>query len=167
MTFLSVWLEPQVDVEVRITATGVRMRSTAARLRGSDFVARSGLNESVDLAWRTVLTWGGGGDGGNGGGGGGGGHIRVRTSVAVWAEVLPPFHLVPRAVLTAACAAVLRRAVPALLDAFARSLADDYRRWASEPAYRRQRAEAAEAAAGRAGGAAAAMGGEVTSRGAE
>ena len=58
LAFLSVWLEPEVDVEVSIGAAEVRMRSTGTRLRGSDFVASSGINERFDMAWSTVLTWG-------------------------------------------------------------------------------------------------------------
>jgi hypothetical protein len=41
---------------------------------------------------------------------------------------LPPFHLAPRSFLSVACNAVLRRAVPSLLQAFTQQLAGDYRR---------------------------------------
>ena len=70
----------------------------------------------------------------------------VQTEVKVWCEVLPPFTAMPRSLLSGACNAVLRRAVPALLSAFVRQLAGDYRRWALQPAYRQERRDLAAAA---------------------
>ena len=136
MSFFSVWLEPEVDVDVVITATQVHMRSTATRVFGSDFVERSNLNHSFDMFWSTTLTWGPDGDAAAGSQS----HIAVETEVKVWCEVLPPFHLMPRRLLSGACNAVLRRAVPVLLSAFIRNLADDYRKWGTEPQYRALRA---------------------------
>jgi hypothetical protein len=71
----------------------------------------------------------------------------IATEVKVWCEVLPPFHRMPRALLSGACNAVLRRAVPALLGAFIRQLAADYRHWATDAAYRARRRDGAAAAA--------------------
>ena len=58
MSFLSVWLEPEVEVEVLISAERVHMRSAGTQLRGSEFVERSNLNERFDMFWCTTLTWG-------------------------------------------------------------------------------------------------------------
>ena len=140
LSFFSVWLEPEVDVEVSISSERVHMRSAATRLRGSDFVERSRLIEHMDMAWSTTLTWGPQLEGGA--------HMSVQTEVSVWCEVLPPFNLMPRSLLSGACNAVLRRAVPALLVAFVRQLAADYDRWSSEPEYRARRAALAESARG-------------------
>ena len=135
MSFLSVWLEPEVEVDVLISDSQVHMRSRATRLHGSDFVQRSNLNERFDMFWCTTLTWGGAA--------GGRSFIDIATEVKVWCEVLPPFTSMPRSLLAGACNAVLRRAVPVLLAAFMRSLCSDYARWAVEPAYRQQRRESA------------------------
>ena len=164
MSFFSVWLEPEVEVEVLIAPTHVHMRSRGTYLHGSDFVQRSGLNERFDMFWCTTLTWGqqarrnmrvtpGSALGCSPcaalqaeGAPGGGAYIDVQTEVKVWCEVLPPFTAMPRSLLSGACNAVLRRAVPALLSAFVRQLAGDYRRWALQPAYRQERRDLAAAA---------------------
>ena len=169
MSFFSVWLEPEVEVEVLIAPTHVHMRSRGTHLYGSDFVTRSGLNDRFDMFWCTTLTWG---DQARGAarsaalsaprrtltadprvswcaqldGTARGAYIDVQTEVKVWCEVLPPFTAMPRSLLSGACNAVLRRAVPALLSAFVRQLAGDYRRWALQPEYRQQRRDAAAAA---------------------
>jgi hypothetical protein len=148
MSFFSVWLEPEVDVEVHISGERVHMRSAGTRVRGSDFIERTNLNEHFDMFWCTTLTWGA--DAGVPGGS----YIDISTEVKVWCEVLPPFHRMPRTLLSGACNAVLRRAVPALLAAFVRQLAADYRKWGGDPAYRALRRDGA--AAGAAGAAAAA-----------
>jgi hypothetical protein len=157
MSFFSVWLEPEVDVEVLISGERVHMRSAGTRVRGSDFIERTNLNEHFDMFWCTTLTWGADDAAAGGGGGAGGSYIDISTEVKVWCEVLPPFHRMPRSLLSGACNAVLRRAVPALLAAFVRQLAADYRKWATDPAYRALRREgaAAAAAAGAAAGGAA------------
>lgn len=139
LAFLSVWLEPEIDVEVLISATHVRMRSVATRLRGSEFVERASLNDHFDMRWSTTLTTEVQDERCS--------FIAVETDLQVWCEVLPPFHLVPRSFLATACNAVLRRALPALLFAFVRQLGGDYRRWSTEPAYRATRAAAGSAAA--------------------
>ena len=137
LSFFNVWLEPTVDVDVLISPTSVHMRSRATRIDGSEFVQQSKLNEHFDMFWSTTLTWQGGLEEC---------HIAVETEVKVWCEVLPPFHRVPRTLLSGACNAVLRRAVPALLNVFMRQLASDYRKWGAEPAYRARRAGLADAA---------------------
>ena len=117
-----------------ISDSEVRLRSTATRLRGSPFVASSGLNERFDMAWATRLTWGATA------GGAASSFICVETELRVWCEVLPPFHLMPRTLLATACNAVLRRALPSLLSVFVVQLGKDYARWAAEPDYRAARA---------------------------
>jgi len=139
MSFFSVWLEPEVDVDVFISDTQVHMRSAGTRVYGSEFVEKSNLNDVFDMFWSTTLTWGPDVDER---GVETAAHIAVETEVKVWCEVLSPFHLMPRQLLSGACNAVLRRAVPALLSAFIRNLAADYRKWGNEPVYRAQRAQA-------------------------
>ena len=162
MSFFSVWLEPEVEVEVLIAATHVHMRSRGTHLHGSEFVQRSGLNDRFDMFWCTTLTWGDqvssmmrscmrmaahpASPPAQLDGTPRGAYIDVQTEVKVWCEVLPPFNAMPRSLLSGACNAVLRRAVPALLNAFVRQLAGDYRRWALQPEYRQQRRDAAAAA---------------------
>ena len=166
MSFLSVWLEPEVEVEVLISAERVHMRSRGTRLYGSDFVERSNLNERFDMFWCTTLTWGAevrwlrssaarmelrrradvSACATQEGGAERGAHIECETEVRVWCEVLPPFNAMPRSLLSGACNAVLRRAVPALLSACIRQLAGDYARWSTDAAYRQLRRDAAASA---------------------
>ncbi|KIY96683.1 hypothetical protein MNEG_11280 [Monoraphidium neglectum] len=62
------------------------------------------------------------------------------ASIEVFCEVIPPFHLMPRSSLEAACNAVLGGLVRSLLPIFMRQLAADYKRWAADEGYRRERA---------------------------
>jgi hypothetical protein len=68
------------------------------------------------------------------------GSIAGEAQVDVWCEVIPPFHLMPRASLEASCNAVLRGLVGSLLPLFVNQLASDYQRWAGDAAYRAHRA---------------------------
>ncbi|GFR48847.1 hypothetical protein Agub_g10801, partial [Astrephomene gubernaculifera] len=66
--------------------------------------------------------------------------IRASSQLEVWSEVVSPFHLLPREVLAATCNGVLRGLVASLLPLFVRMLAQDYEKWAQDPAYRAERA---------------------------
>ncbi|GLI68056.1 hypothetical protein VaNZ11_012382 [Volvox africanus] len=68
------------------------------------------------------------------------GEIQASSQLTVWSEVVPPFHLLPRDVLVTTCNGVLRGLVSSLLPLFVRMLAQDYQRWAKDPAYRAERA---------------------------
>ena len=56
----------------------------------------------------------------------------------MWCEVVPPFNLMPREFLEASCNAVLATTTSLLLPVFLRRLAQDYQKWAADPAYRNQ-----------------------------
>lgn len=62
-------------------------------------------------------------------GAGGEGEITGRLSVEVWAEVVPPFHLLPRGVVEGTCNAVMGAAIKALLPLFMSRWAGWQGRW--------------------------------------
>ena len=68
------------------------------------------------------------------------GEIGAAASVDVWCEVISPFHLMPRNVLESTCNTVMSGMVNTLLPVFLRQLAADYQKWATDAAYRAQRA---------------------------
>jgi hypothetical protein len=68
------------------------------------------------------------------------GSITASAVVDVWCEVIPPFNLMPRAVLVGSCNSVLSGLVHSLLPWFTRQLAADYGKWAADAAYRDARA---------------------------
>ena len=68
------------------------------------------------------------------------GQISGRLQLDVWSEVIPPFNMMPREVLQGSCNVVMRGLVGSLLPLFVRRLAEDYKKWATDPQYRRERA---------------------------
>jgi hypothetical protein len=68
------------------------------------------------------------------------GSITGRLTLDVWSEVIPPFNLMPRDMLQGSCNVVMRGLVGSLLPMFVKRLAEDYRKWATDPIYRRERA---------------------------
>lgn len=74
------------------------------------------------------------------------GQIHGDLQLAVWSEVIPPFHLMPRQALEAGGNAVLSGMMATLHPVFLRRLADDYSHWARDEGYRRRRAVRAAAA---------------------
>ena len=73
------------------------------------------------------------------------GEIHGDLQLAVWSEVIPPFHLMPRQVLEAGGNAVLSGMMATLHPVFLRRLGDDYSHWARDEGYRRRRAARAAA----------------------
>ncbi|KAI7843187.1 hypothetical protein COHA_003170 [Chlorella ohadii] len=144
--------------------------SGEARLRGSELLQQLKLDERFVLYFHTKLTWhspaassGSSGSNGNGSGaaaingcasgsvngssssGGGSGapgqgSISAQAEVQVWSEVVGPFQAIPRGILQGTGNAVMGALMNALLPIFLRKLADDYVRWAGDPAYRARRA---------------------------
>jgi hypothetical protein len=132
LAFLGVWVEPEVEVNVTIHRESVVLRSSGCRLGGSELVQRTRLDDRFEMAFTTVLTWQSAP--------GTAARIAGDLELAVLAEVVPPFTLLPRAGLEGACNAVLKGLTRWLLPLFMRKLAADYERWALDPEYRARRA---------------------------
>ena len=166
---LSLWMEPEVEVGVTVTATTpqrVVLEATRCSLVGSDLIRQLRLDEKFALHFVTELTWGpagvasGGGSSssmgssssssGDGSDGGGGerlvstagpreAEIRASLELEVWSEVVGLFNLLPRDALVALVNGILRTLMASLLPLFVRKLGSDYEHWASDPEYRRRR----------------------------
>jgi hypothetical protein len=76
------------------------------------------------------------------------GEISGEATLDVWSEVLSPFNLMPRGVMEGTVSAVMRGLVGSLLPLFMRQLASDYGRWATDEAYRAERAARSKPLAG-------------------
>jgi hypothetical protein len=68
------------------------------------------------------------------------GSLSAQAEVQVWSEVVGPFQAIPRGILQGTGNAVMGALMNALLPIFLRKLAEDYLRWAGDPAYRARRA---------------------------
>jgi len=135
MQLFDLWLEPLVEVVVEQTVNPPRVLLVAekCRLRGSSQVEGLKLDRRFSMKMVTDMRWTSGGPGGPGA-------ITASAQLDVWCEVVPPFNLMPREFLEASCNAVLATTTSLLLPVFLRRLAQDYQKWAADPAYRNQRA---------------------------
>lgn len=161
INLFNVWLEAVVEVSVVTSAAAssglprVVLQAENCRISGSDAVEALKLDQRFCMRFQTELTWKEAATAAAGssvahtqGAGNGGaaqpmqqqGEIRADSRLDVWSEVVSPFHLLPRDVLVATCNSVLRGLVASLLPLFVRQLAEDYQRWAADPAYRAERA---------------------------
>lgn len=174
VSLFNVWVEPEVVVDVRQEgALDLIFESGEARLKGSELLQQLKLDERFVLYFHTKLTWhspaahpgdgsgnGNGSGSGNGNGNGNGssklaagaagqqGSISAEADVQVWSEVVGPFQAIPRGILQGTGNAVMGALMNALLPVFLRKLAEDYVRWAGDPAYRARRAAPSTGAKG-------------------
>ncbi|KXZ55593.1 hypothetical protein GPECTOR_2g1143 [Gonium pectorale] len=165
INLFNLWLEAVVEVSVTAhpasyggSSPRVVLQAENCRISGSEAVESLRLDQRFALRFTTELTWSTGpadatpaaGSGAAAAAAGQGpasvaeaaqaGEIRASSQLDVWSEVVPPFHLLPREVLVGSCNGVLRGLVGSLLPVFVRMLAQDYQRWAVDPAYREERA---------------------------
>lgn len=159
INILNVWVEPLVEVTVRNEPGKVVLEADNCRIRGAEAIEKLHLDERFCLKFVTELTWespvprspGSLGDRGvvanlgtpvavAPGGQAAPGVIVGNSTLDVWSEVIPPFHLMPRPLLESTCNSILRPLVNSLLPLFVRRLAADYDKWARDEAYRQARA---------------------------
>jgi hypothetical protein len=144
LSLLSLWVEPALDLVLSHEAGRSRavLAARACSLNGSDLVRRLRLEERFELDFVMQLDWGPGEEDAGGAAGPGGGAaaaaatagttptpLRGALQIGVAAEVVPPFNLLPRSALEAACNGALRASVAALLPRFLGQLGEDYERW--------------------------------------
>ncbi|KAG2501544.1 hypothetical protein HYH03_000051 [Edaphochlamys debaryana] len=138
------WLEAFVEVSV-VTELGseglpprVVLQAENCRLSGSEALEALKLDQRFAVHFGTEITWSPIID--TTGLPGQTGEIRATSAIDVWSEVIPPFHLLPRDVLVGTCNGILNGLMGSLLPLFIRMLANDYQKWAQDPAYRESRA---------------------------
>ncbi|EFN52028.1 hypothetical protein CHLNCDRAFT_54801 [Chlorella variabilis] len=146
MTLFNVWVEPEVVVSVRVAdgSPGVIFEAGECTLRGSDLLNQLGLDRRFVLYFHTMLTWQPGSKAASMPGaapssssalsnGSGMGAIHAKADVQVWTEGTGN--------------TVVGALLQALLPIFMNLLAEDYKRWSTDAAYRARRAAAPRQAA--------------------
>lgn len=129
--FFNVWVAPEVSMAVDVRkdpTTVVTIKANRCVVKGSPFVQRMKLNDKLMLRVETSISEAVEGK------------MVARSDLNIWCEVVRPFHLVPRGVLEKTCSGVIQTTLNALLKAFLFELKRDYDRWATDPAYREERA---------------------------
>lgn len=161
LQFFNVWVEPVVDVYVRVPEADdetpeVLLRSEGCYMYGSPAFDKLRLNDKFHMEFETRVrartsgrptfaddedgeTWSA-----NGEIEGGRGELLARSEINVACEVVAPFHLVPRRALEKTCSAVLNGLIKLLLPTFVAQLRDDFGIWATHPEARKARVEKAE-----------------------
>ena len=151
--FLWLTVQPVVHAFVVLEEDRVVITGDRCTLKGSPFIAKVKLNERFlfnvwsELTWDDTLEEGiskqgcdsDGNDGGNGEG-----TIYARSRIKVDVDVPRPFSAIPKRVIEATGDKAMQLSLKILLRSFVKGLASDYSRWASDPDYRRRRAEMVE-----------------------
>lgn len=169
LQIFNLWIEPVVQVSVRTESNRVVLEADNCRIRGCEAVERLKLDERFCMRFVTKLTWRVDAPAAAAGSSGQPeqatssvsssslagmfsrssssqvaqlpeGEIVGDAKLDVWSETLPPFNLMPRAMMESTCNAVMRGLVSSLLPLFMRQLAADYGKWATDEAYRAERA---------------------------
>lgn len=141
----SVWVEPLVHVTVAANKDGIGRSTVTIRavnwgLTGSPLIESFGLARRFSLEFCTSLSWAPANNDANGNNSNThNGILRGTTSLDVYTEVIGPFRFMPRQLLETGGNAVMNTLNNALLPLFMQRLCDDYKRWASDPAYRQER----------------------------
>ncbi len=68
-------------------------------------------------------------------------NLKASSDLDIWCEIVPPFNVLPKALLEKTCNAVLRTTLKTLLKSFLKDLSDDYKQWSTDTAYREERAK--------------------------
>ncbi|DBA67138.1 TPA: hypothetical protein ACH3X2_001461 [Trebouxia sp. C0005] len=155
VNLFNVWVEPLVEVVVHLSndRDAVIIEAKNCRLSGSPLIENLHLDQRFCLSFVTTLTWSSAVTSGQDGNGAstlqspeqsGKGHIQGDARLDVWSEVVQPFHLMPRFALEGTSNAVMGALVGNLLPRFMDRLGNDYKRWATDPAYREARKSAAK-----------------------
>ena len=153
--FLWLTVQPFVHAFVVLEEDKVVITGDRCTLKGSPFIAKVKLNERFSFNVWSELTWDdtleegiskqGCDDDGNDGGNGEG-TIYARSRIQVDVDVPRPFSAIPKRVIEATGDKAMQLSLKILLKTFMKGLASDYSRWASDPDYRRRRAEMVEMA---------------------
>ena len=163
--FLWLDVQPVVHAVVTLQDDKVVIAGDRCSLHGSPFISKVQLNDRFDFRVRAELTWNdtcsttSNDDAGrvkktdaiNGNNArlGSSSTIFGDASIKVDVDVPRPFNAIPRRGIEKIGNKAMQLSLSILLRSFMKGLAGDYQRWASDPEYRKQRAELAEEKDGR------------------
>lgn len=141
---MNVWIEPLATVAVLQEENPPRVHLTTEKCEvyGSDMLQALNLDGKYSMNFDAVLTWESALRNGMQQSGNAKGKITGDARFDVWCEVQPPFHLMPKPVLEAACNVPMDALMKLLLPVFMSTLKSDYQKWATSEDYRAQRAKA-------------------------
>jgi len=152
--FLWLKVQPVVHAFVVLEEDKVVITGDRCTLKGSPFIAKVKLNERFSFNVWSELTWDDtleegiskprcdddGNDDSNGES-----TIYARSRIKGDVDVPRPFSAIPKRVIEATGDKAMQLSLKILLRSFMKGLASDYIRWASDPDYRRRRADMVEA----------------------
>lgn len=127
--FFHLQVSPSVYCNVTQNNTAVIIESTQCILNGSPYV--KGLNGCFKFFIRTVFSWEDASEA----------HIHSCTSLHVEVDPPFPFNTMPNRLLESTGALAMRTAIRTIEREFVKSLTSDFLRWASDEAYRAERAK--------------------------
>ena len=156
--FLWLQVQPVVHAFVVLEENKVVITGDRCTLKGSPFIAKVKLNERFSFNVWSELTWDdtldkgkdttiGNDEGISNQRDESESTIYARSRIKVDVDVPRPFSAIPKRAIEATGDKAMQLSLNILLRSFMRGLASDYERWASDPEYRRRRAEMVEMAA--------------------
>ena len=156
--FLWLQVQPVVHAFVVLEENKVVITGDRCTLKGSPFIAKVKLNERFSFNVWSELTWDdtldkgkdttiGNDEGISNQRDESESTIYARSRIKVDVDVPRPFSAIPKRAIEATGDKAMQLSLNILLRSFMKGLASDYERWASDPEYRRRRAEMVEMAA--------------------
>lgn len=149
------WIQPNVVARVKVTDDHVHIITEECSMNVSEMISTLKLDGQWFMIFESTLTWDNDCSeadrdlrgfqraliGGNGSGNGQiYGTMHGKSRVDVWCELAPGFTFMPREVLQNACNLGMNTLMQGLLPIFMTQLAADYEKWATDKAYREERA---------------------------
>lgn len=143
MQIMNLWIEPLATVKVTLSENPptVQLRTETCEIFGSEMLQDLKLdggfvmNFDANLRWKSSNTPKSKYEAGQG-------QITADARFDVWCEIKPPFNLMPKDMLEAACNVPMDGLMRALLPIFLSNLRNDYRKWATSEEYRLDRTRA-------------------------
>ena len=155
--FLWLQVQPVVHAFVVLEENKVAITGDRCTLKGSPFIAKVKLNERFSFNVWSELTWDdtldkvkdteiSNDEGISNQQDESESTIYARSRIKVDVDVPRPFSAIPKRAIEATGDKAMKLSLNILLRSFMKGLASDYERWASDPEYRRRRAEMVEMA---------------------
>jgi len=120
LSILSVWIQPSVEVSVETLEDRVELKAANCHIDGSNTIIKMGLDKRFEFEAISTMQWKSDGNLAE---------VTMSGSLNVWCEKLPPFNLMPTAILQSASNAVLRAAIITIQRIFMKNLIKDYEIW--------------------------------------
>lgn len=143
---MGIWIEPLATVKVTQfeNPPRVNLKTEYCEINGSDELRNLHLDGKFFMLFEANLQWENGivGTTTNGSRSQAAmGKMIAASSIDVYAEVQPPFNLMPKEILESTCNIAMDGLMSTLLPLFMSNLSNDYREWATSETYRTKRAQ--------------------------